>query len=195
MLKNICIFIIILNIFSSCSDTKVDIDQIFKNSNEPERDMVFYELVRSFQEDKPSGFAIVDRAVNNNNQFRIDTADVYWNKALFPEVTFIKKDSLFWNNQPDKMHLEYTDKYKEGYMEITKPYYVNPDKELVHIEVKYYQWNRIWVYRYTLEKEMNRYVITEDELVAQLYDNEIEYADPYYRNYIPYAGFKVKKSN
>lgn len=188
MIKRHILFLVIAILFSCKEYDKVDVDKIFKDSPTPELDMVFYELVKDFKNKLNKDIAIVDRAVNDNLNFNLDTIPIYWNKSIFPKTKFINSDSLYLNNEPNKKHLVFSKKIKHGYIEITPPYFVNPDKELLHIRVKCYSPNRIKVYHQILEKENNRYIIKEQDIIAMFNDFEMEFAKANYYDYIPYTG-------
>jgi len=191
------ILILLVSIIFSCNqEIKVDLDQILRNSENPELDMVFYELVNSVRSQRLYNKAIVDRAVDDGTpNSAIDTTLIYWNKSIFPNAKFIDGDSLFLNNEPDKIHRDYTKKYKNGYIEIAHPYFINADKGIAWVKVKYYRSNEIDVYHYILEKENNRYVVKEKEKIVMIKNNDIIFASlASYSGYFPYYGF-ISKHN
>ncbi|WP_298546239.1 hypothetical protein [uncultured Aquimarina sp.] len=193
MIKNLNYTILILLLFSCNSKSnQVDLTEVLKTSKNPELDMVFYEIIESLRYKNGQYLAIVDKAIDDSHDSIFDITPLYWNKSIFPNVRFINGDSLFLYNEADKMHQYFTKKYVHGFLEITHPYFINADKGIAHVRAKLYRGNEIKVYSYILEKEINKYIIKEEEYVVSIQDNAIHFAPNYYQEYLPYDGFMLK---
>jgi len=63
-----------------------------------------------------------------------------------------------------------------------------PELDMVFYELVKDFKNRIKVYHQILEKENNRYIIKEQDIIAMFNDFEMEFAKANYYDYIPYTG-------
>jgi hypothetical protein len=138
------IFLAFIICFTSCQQD--NLKEVLVTSQTPNLDMIYHAVVKANMEELGSSISIVDRTMDTTSfefdglkpEFGASGEMIYWNKAIFPDATYLSGDSLhlYMNGQTEK-YWELREKEKSGWIEISVPYLTKDSKHAL-IEVSYF---------------------------------------------------------
>ncbi len=171
MNKLILLLLITSTLFSCKSDR---IEEVLKNSKNPELDMVFHSIVI---ENKVNGTSllIVDKATErkSNRIVEFDTIKlgqnkaIFWNKNIFPKIGYLSQETLDIKLKNEKKFWEFAKENNQGWIKISEPIFTN-DKKRVIVFVDFENPDRKFgsTTYYILEKIDGVYQIVEQKIVS-----------------------------